>query len=430
MLGIAALIMIIVIIILLLKNKIIPGAVLIIVPVITALLMGFSISNIGKFIMSGLGTVSSVVAMFIFAIMYFGIVSDAGMFDVFVRNIVKRTGNSVLSVAIATAIIGMIAHIEGVGAATFLITIPAMLPIYKRLKIRPHALVLLVGAAAGVMNIVPWGGPTLRAATALQMDVVALWKPLIPLQVVGLISVLALAVIISKMEIRNGAGQVDLTAIVEETESKVDPLHRPNLLYFNLILTLLALGLLVSSLVPPAVVFMIAMCIALPVNYPDVKIQSDIVKKHAPSAMLMALTLMGAGAFLGILSGTKMVNALAASLINIIPAMLAPYLHIIVGAFGAVIGMGLGPDPYYFGLLPIVNGIVANYGVEPATVARAMLLGENVAFPVSPVVPSVYLGIGLAGIQIGEHIRYSFLWLWLISLIMLFAGIVLGIIPL
>lgn len=430
MLGIAALIMIIIIIILLLKNKLIPGAVLIIVPVVTALLMGFSITNVGKFIMSGLGTVSSVVAMFIFAIMYFGIVSDAGMFDVFVRNIVKRTGNSVLSVAIATAIIGMIAHIEGVGAATFLITIPAMLPIYKKLKIRPHALVLLVGAAAGVMNIVPWGGPTLRAATALQMDVVALWKPLIPIQIVGLISVLALAVIISKMEIRNGAGQIDLTAIVEETEDKVDPLHRPNLLCFNLILTLLALGLLVSSLVPPAVVFMIAMCIALPVNYPDIKIQSDIVKKHAPSAMLMALTLLGAGAFLGILSGTKMVNALAASLVNIIPSVLAPYLHIIVGAFGAVIGMGLGPDPYYFGLLPIVNGIVANYGVEPATVARAMLLGENVAFPVSPVVPSVYLGIGLAGIQIGEHIRYSFLWLWLISLIMLFAGIVLGIIPL
>ena len=430
MLGTAALIMIVIIIVLLLKNKIIPGAVLIIVPIVTALITGFSVANIGKFVMSGLGTVSSVIAMFIFAIMYFGIVSDAGMFDAFVKNIVKRTGNNVLSVTIATAIIGMIAHIEGVGAATFLITIPAMLPIYKRLKIRPHALVLLVGAAAGVMNIVPWGGPTLRAATALQMDVVTLWKPLIPLQVVGFITVLALAFIISKIEIRNGAGQVDIEAITEAIETKVDPLHRPNLLAFNLILTLLALALLVSSLVAPAVVFMLAMCIALPVNYPDVKTQAEIVKKHAPSAMLMAVTLMGAGAFLGILSGTKMVDALAASLINIIPAFLAPYLHIIIGAFGAVIGMGLGPDPYYFGLLPIVKSIVATYGIEPATVARAMLIGENVAFPVSPVVPSVYLGIGLAGIQLGEHIRYSFLWLWAISIVMLVAGIALGIIPL
>lgn len=430
MLGIAALIMIVVIIILLLKNKIIPGAVLIIVPIITALLMGFSSQSIGKFVMSGLGTVSPVIAMFIFAIMYFGIVSDAGMFDTFVKSIIKRTGNNVCSVTLATAIIGMIAHMDGVGAATFLITIPAMLPLYKRLKIRPQALVLLVGAAAGVINIVPWGGPTLRVAAALQMDVVALWKPLIPLQVVGLLCVLVLAVIISKLEIRNGAGQIDISIENAATEDKVEPLHRPKLLWFNLVLTLLALGLLVSSLVPPAVVFMLAMCIALPVNYPDIKLQSEIVKKHAPAAMLMALTLLGAGAFLGILSGTKMVNALAASLIEIIPTSLAPYLHIIIGAFGAVIGMGLGPDPYYFGLLPIVEGIVANYGVSPATAARAMLLGENVAFAVSPVVPSVYLGIGLAGIQIGEHIKYSFLWLWAINLVMLFAGVVTGIIPL
>ena len=430
MLSIAALIMIVVIIFLLLKNKAVPGAILIFVPVVTALLLGFSVKDVGTFVMKGLGTVSPVVAMFIFAILYFGTVSDAGMFDVFVKQVVKRTGNNVFSVAIATAIIGMIAHIEGVGAATFLITIPAMLPIYKRLNIRPHALVLLIGAAAGVMNIVPWGGPTLRAATALQMDVVALWKPLIPLQIVGLLCVIGLAYIISKIEIRNGAGQVNIATESGAFVEELKPLHRPKLLWFNVCLTIAALVLLVSSLVNPAVVFMLAMCIALPINYPDIKTQSEIIKNHAPSAMLMAVTLMGAGAFLGILSGTKMVDVLAASIIKVIPDLLAPYLHIIIGAFGAVIGMGLGPDPYYFGLLPIVKSIVANYGVDPATAARAMLIGENVAFPVSPVVPSVYLGIGLAGIQLGDHIRYSFLWLWAISLIMLFVGVITGIIPL
>lgn len=431
MISVVAGIMVIVMIVLLVKNKATPAVVLLGIPFMAALVLGFSLPEIGGFITKGMAKVTNVIAMFIFAIMYFGVVSDAGMFDAFIKKLIRFAKNNVLSVTLVTVLIGMIAHLEGVGAATFLITIPAMLPIYKRLKMRPESLVLLVGAAAGIMNIVPWGGPTLRAATVLEMNVVELWKPLIPLQVVGFIFAFILAYIVAKMEIKNGAGydkeleSQEFKAVEEDLT-----LRRPKMLWINVGLTILAIIALVSSVLPPAIVFMVAMCIALPINYPDVKTQASILKKHAPGAMLMAITLFAAGGFLGILAETKMVDYIAKDLVAIVPSFLSPYLHIVMGFLGAPIGMALGPDPYYFGLLPIIKEIVAHYGVEPIAVAHAMLLGENVGFAVSPVIPTVYLAIGLAGVDLGRHIKHSFLWLWALSVIMLIFGVLFGIIPL
>lgn len=430
MTSIVAAVMILIMLFLLVKNKTTPAVVLIGIPFMAAIVLGFSLPEVGGFITKGIGKVTNIVAMFIFAIMYFGVVADAGMFDAFIKKLIKFAKNNILSVTLVTVLIGMIAHLEGVGAATFLITIPAMLPIYKRLKMRPESLVLLVGAAAGIMNIVPWGGPTLRAATALDMNVVELWKPLIPLQVVGFICAFILAYVVAKMEIKNGAGYDKEVEISDYNANKEDlTLQRPKMLWFNVALTILAIIALVSSILPPAIVFMVAMCIALPINYPNVKIQAEILKKHAPGAMLMAITLMAAGAFLGILSETKMVDEIAKDLVTIIPSFLSPYLHIVMGILGAPIGMALGPDPYYFGLLPVIKEIVSHYGIAPTAVAHAMLLGENVGFAVSPVIPTVYLAIGLAGVDLGTHIKHSFLWLWTLSLIMLVFGVLFGIIP-
>lgn len=430
MTSIIAAVMILIMLFLLVKNKTTPAVVLIGIPFIAAIVLGFSLPEIGGFITKGISKATNIVAMFIFAIMYFGVVSDAGMFDAFIKKLIKFAKNNILSVTLVTVLIGMIAHLEGVGAATFLITIPAMLPIYKRLKMRPESLVLLVGAAAGIMNIVPWGGPTLRAATALDMNVVELWKPLIPLQVIGFIFAFVLAYIVAKMEIKNGAGYDKEIEVLDHSANKEDlTLQRPKMLWFNVVLTILAIIALVSSILPPAIVFMVAMCIALPINYPNVKIQAEILKKHAPGAMLMAITLMAAGAFLGILAETKMVDEIAKDLVTIIPSFLSPYLHIVMGILGAPIGMALGPDPYYFGLLPIIKEIVAHYGIAPTAVAHAMLLGENVGFAVSPVIPTVYLAIGLAGVDLGTHIKHSFLWLWMLSLVMLSFGVLFGIIP-
>lgn len=111
-----------------------------------------------------------------------------------------------MGVAVMTCIIAMIGHLDGGGASTFLITIPAMLPIYKKLHMRPTALLLICVTAMGVMNLLPWGGPTMRAASVLSMEANVLWRQLMPMQAVGILIALVTAVVWGRIEIKRGAG--------------------------------------------------------------------------------------------------------------------------------------------------------------------------------------------------------------------------------
>lgn len=444
MLSIIGFIMVLLIILLLLRGKSLPVVVMFVVPIIAALFAGFHLSEVGTFVMDGINKVTGIIAMFIFAILYFGVMTKAGLFEPLIRKLVKSAGNNIVAVAMVTAIIAMLAHIEGVGAATFLITIPALLPIYRRLNMRPTTLLLLVGLSAGTMNMIPWGGPTLRAATTLDMDVVELWKPLIPIQIIGLLTILIMTYIIAKIEIKRGAGihnsadallssgtsfaQSDPLEQLDNMDEKFGDLLRPKLWWFNVSLTIAAIGVLVWGVVPPAVVFMAALTIALPINYRGVEVQSHLIKIFSPEAILMATVLMAAGSFLGILSGTGMVDVMASDIVRIIPDAFGPYLHIIIGFLGVPLGMIFGPDPYYFGILPIVVEVLNTHGVPPEMVARAMLIGENVGFPISPMVPSVYLAVGLAGVSIGEHIKRSFFWFWGLGIVLMIAALILGVI--
>ena len=53
----------------------------------------------------------------------------------------------------------------------------------------------------------------------------------------------------------------------------------------------------------------------------------------------------------------------------------------------------------------------------------------TVGFPISPLTPATLLLVGLVGIDLGDHQRFTFKWAWLVSLAMLLVALVLGIIP-
>lgn len=422
--------MMILIIILLLKSKVVPAVVFAVVPIVAALIAGFTLKEVGDFAAKGVASTVKVASLFIFSISYFGVMSDAGMFDSIVKKLAKFAERSVLAVTLITISVAIISHLDGAGATTFLITIPAMLPIYKKMKMRPVTLLLLTSLSLGVVNLVPWGGPTLRAATAIEVDAGLIWRSLIPVQIVGIVTCYAVAVIMARIEVKKGAcvpAQI-LEGDIHSLDDDKASLRRPKLLWFNIILTVVLLISLFNSILPLNITFMIALALALPVNYPNLKEQQERIKQYAPSAMLMASTLLAAGVLLGILSNTKMIDAMAASVVKIIPSFFAPYLHIIVGAFGVPLGMVFGPDPYYYGIMPVITNIVNQYGIADTSVAFSMLIGENVGIIVSPVIPTIYLGMGLAGVELKDNIRNNFLWCWGVSLIMLLSGIIFGII--
>lgn len=449
MLSLIGYIMVIMMVYLLLKGKSSPLVLFIGLPVLGGLLAGFSAVEVGEFAAAGLDKTTSNAVLFIFSIIYFGIMNDAGMFDVIINKLVKKAGNSVVAITVVTAIIGIIGHLDGATATTVLVTIPAMLPLYKKLNIRPQVLLLIIASAMGVMNLLPWGGPTARTAVVLGMEASVLWKILIPIQIVGVVTTIGLAIILGVRETKRGAGynpnlnsggdidgdSVIATTSVSESElattvvdQSVLDLKKPKLAWFNMLLTAGVIGVLVADVVPSYIVFMVGFAIAVLVNYPNKKEQEKRIKAHAPAALMISATMLASGVFVGVLGESGMLDAMSQTLLNLMPDVLGPFLHIIMGILALPVGMVLGTDAYFYGLLPLVIEVAQTYGVTALNVALTMIIGKNVALLISPLVPATFLATGLADVELKDHIRFCFGWLFAISLIMLVCGFAFGII--
>lgn len=432
-LGFATIIMIIV---LLLRNVTVPALAFAGVSTVTTAILvltgTFTVKEMGEFIASGVAGVHSTAALFIFSVLFFGIMTDVGMFDRIINALMKRVGNNVVGVALMTCFIAMIGHLDGGGASTFLITIPAMLPVYKRLRMRPTTLLLICVTAMGVMNLLPWGGPTMRSATVLGVEPNVLWMQLLPMQIVGIFIAVGTAIFWGIVEKKRGAGEND-TVVVEYAEEKAEQeaeaaeLARPKLFAFNAVLTLAVIICLVFVKVPSYYIFMVGCVLALLVNYPGAKLQNKNIKSHSGPALMMASTILAAGVFLGVLEETEIMNHMANVLAAFIPQSMGRFLPLIIGILSVPLTLLFCTDSYFFGLLPVLIGIGNQFGVDPAHTAIAMVVCRNCATFISPVVPATFLGVGLAGVEIKDHIKTCFFWIWGVSILCLIAGLVLGI---
>lgn len=433
MLALVGFLMILCIVILLLKGKMSPIVVLAVIPVIAALILGHNPIEIAGFVKDGISTTTGNGILFIFSVIYFGVLSDTGLFDVIVSWLVKRAGSNVIAVTVATAIIATIAHLDGTTATTVLITIPALYPVYKRMKIDPKILLCITGTCMGVMNLLPWGGPTARAATVLKMDANALWHMLIPMQIVGLILCIGLAVLLGMLALKQGAGagKGEEIAADEKAEAEVLALRKGKwYLLFNLILTIAVIAALSLGLASSYVIFMIGLCILLAVNYPSQKLQDKLVKKHAPAALLISATLFAAGAMVGIFDGTGMLEAMAKAIMSIIPPVLGRFIHLIFGILAMPLGLCIGTDAYFYGIMPLVMQVGETYGVAALSTALTMIIGKNIALMVSPLVPATYLAIGLTNTELKDHMKFSIPPYFVMSVVMVVIGVIIGVIPL
>lgn len=432
MVAVVGFAMIICIVALLLKGKMSPIVVLTVIPAVAALILGHGPVEIADFIKEGVKTTTNNGILFIFSVIYFGVMSDTGMFDVIVNFLVKKAGNNVIAVTVATAIIATIAHLDGTTATTVLITIPALYPLYKAMKIDTKILLCLTGACMGVMNLLPWGGPVARAATVLSMDANDLWHILIPIQIVGLIFNIVVAVLLGMLAIKQGAGAGKGEKVEQDQKTKDEEiaLRRPKLLFFNLALTIALIAVLSAGLVTSYVAFMIALSLALAVNYPNLKTQDKLVKKHAPAALIISATLFSAGAMVGIFDGTGMLTEMANAIMSIIPGFLGQFIHIIFGILALPLGLCIGTDAYFYGIMPLVMQVGETYGVASLSTALTMVIGKNLALMVSPLVPATYLAIGLTDVELKDHMKFSIPIYWGISIVMLVIGVILGIVPL
>jgi CitMHS family citrate-Mg2+:H+ or citrate-Ca2+:H+ symporter len=344
----------------------------------------------------GVTKIAPVAGMFVFAILFFGVVSDAGLLAPLVRGVLRVVGRRPSHITMGTALLALMIHLDGSGAVCFLITVPAMLPLYDQLGMDRRILACCASLAAGV-NFLPWTGPTLRASAALHIPTAQIFTPMLPVQIVGLVFVFAAAWWMGRREEKRltDMPHVDTpTADLEMDES----LLRPHLFWLNLAITLVVIGLMVSGKAEPAVVFMVATAAVLAINYPRAADQRARIEAHARPAMMMAGILFAAGAFTGIMNGAGLIHALAQSSVAMVPPGMGARIPLMVALTSMPLSVVFDPDSFYFGVMPVIAQVASHFGVAPVQVAQAALLGmHTVGFPISPLTPPPSLSPGSAG---------------------------------
>jgi citrate-Mg2+:H+ or citrate-Ca2+:H+ symporter, CitMHS family len=431
MLALLGLATVIVLLALIMSRLASPLVALIAVPTTAALIGGFGPAT-AQFMLNGLHQIAPVAAMFVFAILFFGIMTDAGMLDPIVDRILLAVGTRPTRIVMGSALLALLVHLDGSGAVTFLVTVPAMLPLYERLQMDRRILACVASMAAGV-NFLPWTGPTLRASAALHVSTADLFRPLIPVQIVGLTFVFVVAYLLGALEERRlGLSTIETMAVpMRRVSDEERHLRRPGRFWINSLLTLLLMSVLVAGVVDPAILFMVGTASALVVNYASSDVQRARIEAHAKAAVMMAAILLAAGAFTGIMNGSGMLAAMAGSVVHAVPPELARHMPFALGLLSMPLSLLFDPDSFYLGALPVIAEVGRNLGVPPIQIGQAALLGQmTTGFPVSPLTPATFLVVGLTGIDLGEHQRYTAPLLLAASVLMTLTCVLLGVFPL
>lgn len=456
--------------VLIMMKKVSPIAALVLIPALFCVLVGKG-ANLGDYVIAGIGDLAPTAAMLMFAIVYFGVMIDVGLFDPIVRGILKFAKADPVRIVVGTAVLAAIVSLDGDGSTTFMITVSAMYPLYKRLKM---SLVVMTGVAAtanGVMNTLPWGGPTARAATALKVDASDIFVPMIPALGVGLLFVFALSYVLGRRE-RKRLGYLSLdsedatvtvTETVEEkvlvgagsgskgtgagtgggsastpsyeneegeTFSGLDPNRatlRPKLYWFNALLTVVLLASMIMELLPIPVLFMLGAALALSVNYPHMADQKARIGAHAENVLNVAGMVFAAAVFTGVLQGTGMVDHMAKWVVGGIPDWMGPHMALVTGVLSIPFTYFMSNDGFYFGILPVLAEAGNAHGVSTLEIARASLAGQPLHMS-SPLVPAVYVLVGMAKVEFGDHTKFTVKWAALTALVVLGAGLLFGIV--
>jgi len=472
MLVILGFAMILTFMVLIMTKRLTPMVALIIVPTVFGLFAGAGL-GLGDMVIEAIGSLAPTAALLMFAIMYFGIMIDVGLFDPLVRFIVRALGNDPAKIVVGTALLAGAVSLDGDGSTTFIVTTAAMLPIYLRLGMNPVVLTCVAGLANGTLNIVPWGGPTVRAASALGVSPTEIFVPMLPSLAAGLVLVFAFAWFLGLGERKrlagvdllgegasgvaapaSGSGPADhpLTGGMSTTfstsargrlatlvrpddtamaDTMLDPERdtlRPRLIWVNLVLTVAVMTLLVLDLVPLPYVFMVGTAIALLVNFPRLAQQSKEIVAHAPSIVGVVSMVLAAGVLIGVLNGTGMVTAMADWIVDIIPTELGPFLAVITGVLSIPMTFFMSNDAFYFGILPVLAESASTFGIEPVEMARASITGQPVHLQ-SPLVPAILLLVSLASVNLGDHHKKVLWRAAIVSLVMLVVGVLVGTIP-
>ena len=436
MLTILAYSMIVVFMALIMTGRLTALIALIVVPIAFALVGGFG-ADIGPMVINGVKAIAPTGVLLLFAILYFGLMIDVGLFDPLIQLIVRLSKGDPVRIIIGSALLALIVSLDGDGSSTYLLCVTAMLPLHSRLGINPLILPCVTMMGNSIMNIAPWGGPTARVMSALHVDASQVFVPLIGPMAMASAATIAVAWYLGVMErgrlktIEWKPAHTEVSALGGEVnlDATGAPRRSRAKMAFNLVLTAVLMVCLTMAVLPLPLLFMGAFAIAISINFPSLKDQKERIAAHSASALSVVAVIFAAGVFTGILSGTKMTDAIAHSVINAIPTSAGHFLPLITALLSAPMTFFLSNDAFYFGVVPILAEAAKGYGIAPEIIARASLLGQPV-HQLSPLVAANYVLMGVAGVEFGAHQKFTFKWALMLVVVMIVSAGIFGIVPL
>lgn len=451
MLTILGYLLIIVFLVLVIKKKLSPFTGLIVVSLTAALLAcllnGIPLEKILIWIRDGLfytvdtkgkvklGTINPTI-MILFAILYFSLMMNVGLFDPLCTYLIRKAKGDPLKIIMVTAFTASVVTLDGDGTTTILIITAAFVPLFKQMGLKLSNLAMLIILPCGLGNCLPWGGPLARAAAVLNLEVNDLFVAVLPILGISFIYVFIVAYMMGKKERKrlgyiSGGNTVisqdqieEMVAVIENNDKE---LKRPKRFWFNLILTIVMLTILILGWVSGAIVFLLGTGIALAINYND-KEQRERITANGGDAIAVTSIIIAAGCFLGILNGSGMAAAIANHMASLIPPSLGSHTALIFAFLGSFACYALPVDAYYFGILPVVAPIAYQYGITPTEIGMASFMGQAIRYA-SPTVAWLFLLMDRTEMSFGEYQKEFFKWSIPLFFIFIITAILTGQLP-
>lgn len=402
---IMAIILILVVVATVVTKKLPFNFVLFIVPILCALVLGYSVEETSTFVVEQLASMmKSAGFMLLFAFLYFQMLTESGMFDTIVTTITDKLGAkmNVVVIMILTTLIGGFSILTGNFTPAYLITFPLLVPLYKKFDFDREAAFIIAQTAMSAMCFIPWGIGMAYTASSAGLDANELASASVPWALCFIPAIILQWVYFGiRHKKRVGTFQAVATEVHGE-EAKENPNRRPQLFWVNLIIFILVLVALGIFGIKPYFVFIFATVITALINYP--KNFGEIFNKVGVTYMNILIMLLAINVYQAVFNNTGMVGAISDGLMKVCPSFLLRYIHIILLLLSVVI-IYVIPFQIFNALYPIFISIGAGFGIPAVAIIAPFVCNLSLATSSTPTNSSTYTGCALTETDVDHFCR-------------------------
>ena len=375
------------------------------VPIICALVLGYSVEETSTFVVEQLASMmKSAGFMLLFAFLYFQMLTEAGVFDTIVSAITTKLGDkmNVIVIMILTTLIGGFSILTGNFTPAYLITFPLMVPLYKKFDFDREAAFIIAQTAMSALCFIPWGIGMAYTASSAGLDADQLAAASLPWGLCFIPAIILQWVYFGiKHKKRVGTFQA-VTDDVAEAEKKENPNLRPKLFWVNLIIFVIVLVALGIFGIKPYFVFIFATVVTAMINYRDNF--GEIFNKVGTMYTNILIMLLAINVYQAVFNNTGMVEALSDGLMQVCPQFLLRYIHIIMLLLSVII-IYVVPFQIFNALYPVFISIGAGFGIPAVAIIAPFVCNLSLATSSTPTNSSTYTGCALTETDVQHYCK-------------------------